>query len=128
MPKIRLGKDATISGGGLDNDTIKDVTISFGKGETDLSTRGTGGYRATVGTLKECEVSVTVVAKDDATLAALRAVYEAGTAQTLTFSDAGGALARPFEMMGFEVGQELENGIMVTCTYKTTHDDIPAAE
>lgn len=120
MAKVRLGKDATISGAGLVNNEVRNVTINFSKAEADVSTRGGGGYRDTVGTLKECQISAEVVAKAANDFNDIRAAFESGEPQTLTFSDAGGALAKKFEVMTFDVTQELEGAIIGSVTLKTT--------
>jgi predicted secreted protein len=124
MAKIRLGKDATLSGAGLVNAQVRNVSIDFSKAEADVSTRGGGGYRATVGTLKECQIEAEIVVREDDDLTAVRAAFEDGTAQTLTFSDAGGTLTNKFEVMALSIAQELEGAIVASVTLKTTHPDV----
>jgi len=124
MAKIKLGKDATISGLGLVAASVKNVTIDFSKAEADVSTRGTGGYRATIGTLKECQIEAEIVVGAEADLAGLRDAFEDGEPGALTFSDGGGVLSNMFEVMSLSITQELENAIMATVTFKTTADAV----
>ena len=123
MAKIRLGKDATITGGGFDNARVKEVTINFSKGEADVSTRGKE-YRQTIGTLKECSVDAVVIIEQETDVDAVRAKFESGDPLALTFSDAGGALTEKFECMSLDVGQPLEDGIQLSITFKTTADEV----
>jgi len=120
MPKIRLGKDATISGAGLDNDQIRNVSVDFAKAEADVSVRGGGGYRATVGTLKECQITAEIVVHNDEDLDGVRDAFESGDPEDLTISDVGGAISQPFEVMSLSVTQELEGAIVGSVTLKTT--------
>lgn len=120
MAKIRLGKDATISGCGLSNNQVRNVTIDFSKAEADVSTRGTGGYRATIGTLKECQIEAEVIVAADADLTAVRTLFESGDPGAMTFSDGGGTLSNLFEVMALSVSQELEGAIVASVTLKTT--------
>jgi len=39
---------------------VKDLTVSVSAGEADISTRANSGWRATVATLRECELSFTM--------------------------------------------------------------------
>lgn len=120
MAKVRLGKDATISGAGLVNNGVRNVTINFSKAEADVSTRGGGGYRDSVGTLKECQITAEIVCKGANDLNDVRDAFETGEPQSLTFSDAGGSLAKKFEVMTLDVTQELEGAIIGSVTLKTT--------
>jgi predicted secreted protein len=124
MAKIRLGKDAEITGAGLVNAQVRNVTIDFSKAEADVSTRGGDGYRATVGTLKECQIECEVVVREHADIADVRAAFEDGTAQTITFTDGGGALTNKFEVMALSIAQELEGAIIASVTLKTTAPEV----
>jgi hypothetical protein len=124
MSKIRLGKDATISGHGLDNNQVRNVSIEFAKAEADASVRGGDGYRATVGTLKECTVEAEIVIRGDDDLEGIRESFESGDAEALTFSDGGGSLTNLFECMSLSISQELEGPIIATATFKTTAEPI----
>jgi hypothetical protein len=126
MAKIRLGKDATITGAGLENDQVRNVTIDFAKAEADVSTRGGGGYRATVGTLKECQIECEIVVRAEADLEPIREAFEDGEPQAITFTDGGGALTNKFEVMALSVAQELEGAIIASVTLKTTAEEYTA--
>lgn len=56
MATYTLGKDAVITVNGNVLTNCKDVTVTLSKGEADITTRGNNGWKATVGTLKECSV------------------------------------------------------------------------
>jgi len=55
---------------------IKDATLGLRAAEADVSTRGTGGWRAIAQTLKELEISFTLMAvQGDAAFAILRSRF-----------------------------------------------------
>jgi len=59
--KYVLGKDAVVVCDGTTMDNVQDVTLTLSKGEADVTTRGNEGWRATVGTLKECSAEWTML-------------------------------------------------------------------
>jgi hypothetical protein len=58
--KLYWGADDTVLGSLTEATNVKDLTVSVSAGEADISTRANSGWRATVSTLRECELSFTM--------------------------------------------------------------------
>lgn len=102
---------------------IRDVGINVSKALADVSARGGGGFRQQVATLKEGEITFQQVwSSADADFIAFEQAWELNTTidcwaldgDSTTSGNAG--LRAEFEVSGFDIGQELENAILVDVT------------
>jgi predicted secreted protein len=106
----------------------KDVTCTVNKGEADVSTRGGGGWKATVGTLKDASIEFEVV-YDDAD-EAVQALLEAFIDDTvLGLAVAKGDITQngtevfmaDCAVLKFDEKEPLENAITISVTAKPTY-------
>jgi len=105
----------------------KDVTLTVNKGEADVSSRGGGGWKATVGTLKDASVEFDLVYDpDDAAFGILRDAFLDGTAVGLAAMDgavdAAGSqgLWADCAILKFDRKEPLEQALTVSVTAKPT--------
>ena len=133
MATFILGKDAKIyqgaAGGALGTLTemsnVKDVTLNLEAGETDITTRANGGWRATAPTLRECSCEFEMVWNPtDVGFAAVKAAFLAGTTIELAVLDQArettGAQGPKgsFSITSFSRNEALEEAITVSVTAK----------
>jgi len=106
---------------------VKDVTLNLEAGEADVSTRGTGGWRATVATLKDASVEFEMVwdtADDD--FASIRDAFLNRGAVEFAVMD--GDIAAPGSqglratcmVTTFSRNEPLEEAVTVSVTIKPT--------
>jgi hypothetical protein len=121
MSDVKLGLDATLKIDGVEIENVKDLALSLSKAEADATTRKNNGWRALVGTLKEAEITFTVLNIDgDTAFALFYDAWLAGTPLEVEISDVGAALVLDCEVMGFDVNQALEEVIGADVTLKPT--------
>lgn len=71
---------------------VRDLTLDLTKGEADITTRGTGGWRVTIGTLKEATIDFELIQKDgDSGFSTVKDAYFNNTAIAIFASDDTGA-------------------------------------
>jgi hypothetical protein len=111
------------------------LTLNLEKGEADVSRRATGGWRATVGTLKDASIEFEMVwdtADDD--FNAIRDSFLTGAKIDTAVLDgpATGAgssgnqgLRADMEVMKFSRSEPLEEAIKVSVTIKPTFSNNP---
>lgn len=133
---IRLGMDAKLyrntgSGGSptwTEITNVKDLTLNLEKGEADVTTRGNGGWRATVGTLKDASIEFQMVwDANDAGFAAIQQAFFSNT--PIEFAVMDGDISDPsseglvatFDIFSFTRNEALEEAIMVDVTIKPTY-------
>lgn len=81
---------------GTEIDNVRDLTLNLDKATADVTTRGNGGWRATVGTLKDGSVEFEMIAdKDDAHYTAIRSAWLSDT--PIQFAVMSGPLTTPPE-------------------------------
>jgi len=111
---------------------VKDVTLSLEKGEADVTTRANGGWRATVGTLKEASIEFQMVwDTGDANFTAFQQAFFNNTPLELAVMD--GAMTDPtaqglralFEVFNFTRNEALEEAILVDVSVKPTYSANP---
>jgi predicted secreted protein len=103
---------------------IRDVTLNLEKGEADVTTRSAGGWRATVGTLKEGSVEFEMVWDDtDAGFVAIKDAYFNDSSIALCFLDGvgGSGLDADFSVINFSRKEMLEDAVKVDVTVKPTY-------
>ena len=111
---------------------VKDLTLSVEAGEADVTTRGNGGWRATIATLKDGSLEFEMVwdtADDDFT--AIRTAFL--TNGTVEFAVLDGPVATSgsqglrasMAITNFSRSEPLEEAIKVSVTAKPTYSDHP---
>jgi hypothetical protein len=109
---------------------LKDVTINLEAGDADVTTRGGGGFRQSVGTLKDGSVDFQMVWDTaDADFTAFKDAFFNNTSIELAFMD--GAIATTgsqglhadFSVVNFSRSEALEEALMVDVTVKITKSD-----
>src|SRR5690606_30910895 len=133
---IRLGMDAKLyrnagSGGSpnwIEVTNVKDLTLNLEKGEADVTTRGNGGWRATVGTLKDASIEFQMVwDANDAGFAAIQQAFFSNTPIEFAVMDgdindpSSEGLVATFDIFSFTRNEALEEAIMVDVTIKPTY-------
>ncbi len=106
----------------------KEVTVTLTKGEADVSSRATGGWRAMKGTLKDLsfEFSLVLDETDTADVDAIRNAFINGTSielMALTGSSAVSGSEGPradCEIVSFTRSEPLEDAITYSVTAKPT--------
>ncbi|MGH9174993.1 MAG: phage tail tube protein [Vicinamibacterales bacterium] len=133
---VKLGLDAKLyrNSGSYASPTwaevknVKDVTLNLEAGEADVSTRGNGGWRANIATLKDASLEFEMVwdsADDDFT--AVRTAFLANGAVEFAVLDgdiltAGSqGLRATMSITNFSRSEALEEAIGVSVTAKPTY-------
>ncbi|RKY23043.1 MAG: hypothetical protein DRP83_09900 [Planctomycetota bacterium] len=106
-------------------DNVRDVTVNMEAGESDVTTRGNSGWRATAPTLRECTVEFQMVWRPgDAVFEAIKEAFlTAGTValvaldQAHTITGAQGPLG-DFAITNFTRNEALEEAIVADVTAK----------
>ncbi|MCR4415290.1 MAG: phage tail protein, partial [Thermoguttaceae bacterium] len=137
---IRLGLEAKLyrNSGSYDTpqwaemDNVKDVTLNLEAGEADVTTRGNGGWRATVAALKDGSIEFEIVWDTaDQNVTAIQQAYMNRTAVEMAVMDgaitAQGSqgLRASFAITKFTRNEPLEEAISVSVTAKPTYSDHP---
>ena len=113
-------------------ENVKDLTLNLEASEADATTRGNGGWRATVAALKEGSIEFEMVwdtADDDFT--AIQEAYFNGTEIEFAVLDGdvtvGGTqgLRATMSILKFTRTEPLEEAITVSVTAKPTYADNP---
>ena len=119
---IKYGTAGTIAATALTN--VRNVTLNLEKGEADVTTRGNGGWKATVATLKDASVEFEMVWDTaDAGFTAIKNSYFNNTAISLLILDAatgGQGLDADFMVTKFTREEPLDEAIVVKVTAKPT--------
>ena len=107
--------------------SVKDVTLNQSKGEADVSTRGGGGWKAVIGTLKEATIEFELVAdEDNAAYTALQDAYINNTSVGLAVMNGPIATAgskglwADCAILKFDRKEPLEQAITISVTAKPT--------
>lgn len=104
---------------------IRDVTINLEKSEADITTRGGGGFRQSVGTLKDGSVDFQMVWDTaDTNFTTFRtAFFDDDTVYCKFLDGAGGqGLHAAFSIVNFSRSEALEEALMVDVSLKITKD------
>ena len=127
---IRLGMQAKLYHGAAgatattELSNVKDVTLNLETGESDVTTRASNGWRATIATLKNGSVEFTLIwDTEDAGFTAIKNAYFNNTAIALAVLDGegGSGLDADFSVPNFTRNEPLEEAITVNVTVKPTY-------
>lgn len=101
---------------------VKDLTLSLESGEADVTTRATGGWRASVATLKEASLEFGILYDtEDADYKAFADAYFDNTPLALFVSDGNEkGLDADWTISSFSIEQPLEEALTVSVTAKPT--------
>lgn len=111
---------------------VKDLTLSLEAGEADVTTRGNGGWRATIATLKDGSLEFEMVwdtADDDFT--AIRTAFltngqvEFAVLDGPVATSGSQGLRAAMAITNFSRSEPLEEAIKVSVTAKPTYSDHP---
>ena len=111
---------------------VKDLTLNVEQGEADVTTRGAGGWKATIGTLKDAVIEFEMVWDTaDEGFEAIRDAFFGGTLIGLAVMDgdieeAGSeGLWADCAILKFDRSEALEEAITVSVTAKPTYSANP---
>lgn len=130
--RFKLGKDAKLYIGdeGTDPatvmDNIKDLTLNCEKGEADVSTRGSNGWKQTLGTLKDASIEFEMVwDPEDVGFAAIADAYFGDTLIAVKCLDEenGIGLLADFSVIRFSKREPLTEAQSVSVTIKPARSD-----
>ena len=106
----------------------KDVTCTINKGEADVSTRGGGGWKATIGAMKDASIEFELVYDDaDAAVQAILDAFLAGSILGLAVAkgditqNGTKALMADCAVLKFDEKEPLENAITISVSAKPTY-------
>ena len=111
---------------------VKDVTLNLEAGSADVTTRGNGGWRANIATLKDASLEFEMVwdtADDD--FAAIRTAFLGNSTVEFAVLDGPAAtsgsqgLRATMAITNFSRAEPLEEAIKVSVTAKPTYADHP---
>jgi len=105
---------------------VRDNSLNLEKGEADVTTRGSNGWRATIGALKDATVEFEIVADtDDDGYDALQDAFLSDSIIGLAIMDGdiatGTGLQADFAILKFSRNEPLEEGVTVSVTAKPTY-------
>jgi len=111
-------------------DNARDVTLSLEAGEADASTRGSGGWRETIQSLKDGSVEFELAADSaDTAFTAIKDAYFDGTNIEVLVLDGPSATAgsqglrATMAVSSFSRSEPLEDTVTVSVTLKPTPND-----
>lgn len=105
-------------------ENVKDLTLELSVGEADVSTRGSNGWKESIQTLKEGNLTFDILwDTDDAFFTALKTAYLAGTnvailALDATIASGGQGLDADMMVSNFSRNEGLEDGVTASVTMK----------
>jgi hypothetical protein len=107
---------------------VKDLTLSLETGEADVTTRGNGGWRATVATLKDGSLEFEMIwDTEDTDFTAIRTAFLGNTAVEMAVLDGlvattgSQGLRASFMVTNFTRNEPLEEAITVSVSMKPTY-------
>lgn len=111
-------------------DNLKDVTINLESGDADVTTRGGGGFRQSVATLKDGSVDFQMIWDTaDAQFTALQTAFFANSSVEMAFMDGliattgSQGLHADFSVTNFSRSEALEEALIVDVSLKITKSD-----
>ena len=118
----KLLRGAAGSTGSTEVKNAKDLTLNLESGEADVTTRATGGWRASAATLKEASLEFGILYDtEDADFQAFQEAYFSNTPLSLFITyGANGGLDADWSITAFTVEQPLEEAVSVSITAKPT--------
>ena len=110
-----LGMDCVLTIGGATVTNVQDVTVNMSAGEADVTTRGNGGWRQTVPTLRECTIEFTMLyLPGESTFDTLLSAFNSG--DTVKASCEG--ISGDWGVTNFSYEEPLEDAVKVNVTMK----------
>lgn len=129
---VKIGIDGVLTylAGGQDQvgtyteiDIVQDVTLTNERGEADITSRASGGYRETIGTVKDLTLEFSMhYDPTDAGFTAFKNAYDNNTILAIQVLDgpSGEGYQADFRVTRFNINQPIENAQTVDVTCRTT--------
>jgi len=112
-------------------DNVRDLTLNVSSSEADVTTRGSGGWRATVEALKDASLEFEMVwDPDDTDFAALLSAWVNKTVIAIAALDQASSVVgaqglwADMRVTGFNKGESLEDAQKVQVTLKPTYSSV----
>lgn len=122
-PLAILGQDCILTINGSTAANVRDVTINVSAKEADVTTRGAGGWRQTLATLREARLEMTILdIPGDPVYAALKTAFYASGADRLVTLSAGGVSGK-WSVLGFDRKEPLDGAVTIAVTLKLAELD-----
>lgn len=117
--KFILGKDCVVNCNGTVLKNVRDVTLTLTKGEADVTTRGNQGWRATVGTLKECSAEFeTILDESGSGMAAFTSSFISDELLNMSFLANGSGPSGKWSVTNMSREEPLEDAVKYSITVK----------
>lgn len=119
--KFVLGKDCVVTCGGEELTNVRDVTLTLTKGEADVTTRSNEGWKATVGTLKECSAEFEVILDEAGSgMAAFTSSFVDDAILEMSFLANGSGPSGKWSCTNMTREEPLEDAVKYSITVKMT--------
>lgn len=102
---------------------VRDLTLNMTKSESDASTRGGGGWKATVASLTDASIAWNMVADNAADFLAMKVAFMTNAVVALKCLDktSGAGLLADFQLTKFERTEPIEGHIEYAVEAKITY-------
>ncbi len=125
MAKYKLGLDCVLTVGGTQIKDAKDVTLNIERGDADVTTRNSNGWRAHLGTLKDASIEFNILTGGDS-FSGLLSMFTGRTAASVAVSGGNLSFSASMVVTNFAVSQPLEDGEGVAVTLRPSLGSTPS--
>lgn len=125
MAKYKLGLDCVLTVGGTQIKDAKDVTLNIERGDADVTTRNSNGWRAHLGTLKDASIEFNILTGGDS-FSGLLSMFTGRTAASVAVSGGNLSFSASMVVTNFAVSQPLEDGEGVSVTLRPSLGSTPS--
>lgn len=125
MAIYKLGLDCVLTFGGTQVKNAKDVTLNLERGDADVTTRNSNGWRAHMGTLKDASIEFTLLT-GGAEFAAFLSAWTGRTKTAVTVSGGAISFSATMVVMNFGASQPLEDAESVNVVLKPAQGSTPS--
>ena len=125
MAKYKLGLDCVLPVGGTQIKDAKDVTLNIERGDADVTTRNSNGWRAHLGTLKDASIEFNILTGGDS-FPGLLSMFTGRTAASVAVSGGNLSFSASMVVTNFAVSQPLEDGEGVAVTLRPSLGSTPS--
>ena len=125
MAKYKLGLDCVLTVGGSQIKDAKDVTLNIERGDADVTTRNSNGWRAHLGTLKDASIEFNILTGGDS-FSGLLSMFTGRTAASVAVSGGNLSFSASMVVTNFGVSQPLEDGVGVAVTLRPSLGSTPS--
>ena len=125
MAKYKLGLDCVLTVGGTQIKDAKDVTLNIERGDADVTTRNSNGWRAHLGTLKDASIEFNILTGGDS-FSGLLSMFTGRTSASVAVSGGNLSFSASMVVTNFAVSQPLEDGEGVAVTLRPSLGSTPS--